>query len=266
MDILKREIAPITHEAWQEIDEQARKTLHALLSARKVVDVEGPRGWDYAGIPIGRLELPAEKSKGGIEYGVRRVQPLVETRSYFDMEIWELDNVTRGARDIDFSALEKAAREAAQFEERAVYYGLASSGIAGLNQASPHEPIRFKGEGEAAMEAVSRGVTQLLAVSVEGPYALVVSPSLWRQLSGYVRGYPIRKHLEGLLNGPVVIGPFVEEAYLISMRGGDLKLILGQDLSIGYLSHDSRTVHLYFTESFTFQVLDPAVVVRLQTT
>jgi uncharacterized linocin/CFP29 family protein len=267
MDILKRSIAPISDEAWNEIDDQARRTLHALLSARKIVDVDGPKGWDYAGVPLGRLEVPAasgQKQREKIEYGIHRVQPLVETRSYFDLDIWELDNVARGARDIDFSALEESARAAAQFEETAIYHGFTPSGIKGLKEITPYDPIKIGGEKEDLLESVSRGITQLLASSVEGPYGLVVSPALWRQLSGYVRGYPLRKHLEDLLSGPVVIGPFVDEAYLLSMRGGDTNLIIGQDLSIGYLSHDSMTVHLYFTESFTFQVLDPSVVVCLQ--
>jgi uncharacterized linocin/CFP29 family protein len=268
MDMLKRSIAPISDEAWNEIDDQARRTLHALLSARKIVDVDGPKGWNYAGVPMGRLEIPAaggQKKKGSIEYGIHRVQPLVETRSYFDLDVWELDNVVRGARDIDFSALEESARAAAQFEETAIYHGFAPSGIRGLEESSPYDPIKIGGGKEDLLESVSRGITQLLASSVEGPYGLVVSPALWQQLSGYVRGYPLRRHLEDLLGGPVVIGPFVDEAYLLSMRGGDTNLIIGQDLSIGYLSHDSRTVHLFFTESFTFQVLDPSVVVCLQT-
>jgi uncharacterized linocin/CFP29 family protein len=267
MDILKRSIAPISDEAWREIDDQARKTLHTLLSARKVVDVEGPRGWDYAGVPVGRLDMPAQserKQRGGIEYGIHRVQPLVETRSYFDLEIWELDNVVRGAGDIDFSSLDEAAREAARFEEEAVYHGFSPSGIGGLREISPHRPIAIEKERDDLLESVSRGIARLLAFSVEGPYALVVSPGLWQQLAGYVQGYPLRKHLEDLLAGPVIIGPFVEEAYLVSMRGGDVSLVLGQDLSIGYLSHDSRTVHLFFTESFTLRVLDPSVVVVLR--
>ena len=41
MDILKRELAPIPAEAWMEIDVQAIRSLKAILSARKVIDVIG---------------------------------------------------------------------------------------------------------------------------------------------------------------------------------------------------------------------------------
>ena len=41
---------------------------------------------------------------------------------------------------------------------------------------------------------------------------------------------------------------------MVSTRGGDYQLALGQDLSIGYLSHDAAGVELYFQESMTFLV------------
>jgi uncharacterized linocin/CFP29 family protein len=57
MDLLKRELAPLAREAWDEIDERAVDVLKTHLSARKVVRVEGPKGWDYTSITEGRLNL-----------------------------------------------------------------------------------------------------------------------------------------------------------------------------------------------------------------
>jgi uncharacterized linocin/CFP29 family protein len=49
---------------------------------------------------------------------------------------------------------------------------------------------------------------------------------------------------------------------MVTRRGGDLQLILGQDLAIGYESHNQTKAKLYFTESFTFRVLEPAAVIN----
>jgi len=49
---------------------------------------------------------------------------------------------------------------------------------------------------------------------------------------------------------------------MLTKRGGDFELILGQDLAIGYESHTQTKVKLYFTESFTFRVLEPAAVMN----
>ena len=65
MDILKRELAPIPMEAWAEIDEQATRSLKAMLSGRKVLDVTGPMGTDFPGVPEGRLNYPKNSRKAG---------------------------------------------------------------------------------------------------------------------------------------------------------------------------------------------------------
>jgi hypothetical protein len=48
--------------------------------------------------------------------------------------------------------------------------------------------------------------------------------------------------------------PAIDGAFLLSTRGGDFELRIGQDLSIGYLSHDATSIQLYFQESLTFLV------------
>jgi uncharacterized linocin/CFP29 family protein len=39
---------------------------------------------------------------------------------------------------------------------------------------------------------------------------------------------------------------------VLTTRGGDFALHLGQDVSIGYLSHSDAAVRLYLQETFTF--------------
>lgn len=264
MDILKRSLAPITEMAWNEIDEQARRILHPLLSARRVVEVDGPRGWDYASVPLGRLEVPKKQPVKGIEYGVHQVLPLAEARAFFNLNIWELDNMVRGSRDIDLSPLETAAKNMAKFEESAVYNGFDPGCVVGMKKSSPYPALTFSGGAEQILETVSKGIATFLKASVEGPYSLVVSVNLWSYLTSYTKGYPLEQHLEKLLGGAVVLNTFMNDSYLLSVRGGDLKLVLGQDLSIGYHSHDTESVRLYFTETFTFQILDPSVILRIE--
>jgi uncharacterized linocin/CFP29 family protein len=131
VDILKRELAPIPAEAWAEIDAQATRSLTAILSARKVVDVTGPMGTDFPGVPEGRLDYPKKQPKDGLSYGIHKVHHLVETRIPFELDVNEMDNVVRGAKDVDLSNLEEAAKNIALFEEKVVYHGLAEANIIG---------------------------------------------------------------------------------------------------------------------------------------
>lgn len=261
MDILKRSLAPITQKAWDEIDSTARDVLSGMLSARKIVDVEGPMGWDYAAVPLGRLEVPEGTNPDGLEYGLHKVQPLVEVRAHFDLNVWEIDNIIRGARDIDLDNLENAAKKIAEFEEKTIYEGLAAGSIAGIKASSPYETLAVSDKAEDVLQQVTRGIQTMMAESIDGPYALVVNPQMWLSMSTYVQGYPLKKHLEEQLGGPVIISGFIDGAYLVSTRGGDMRMVIGQDVAIGYHRHDKNTVSLYLTESFTFQVFEPHAIV-----
>ena len=66
-------------------------------------------------------------------------------------------------------------------------------------------------------------------------------------------GYPIREHLERMVHDEIIWAPALKGAYLLSTRGGDHELIIGQDVSIGYLEHSADEVRLYLQESITFQ-------------
>ncbi|HQH10893.1 MAG TPA: family 1 encapsulin nanocompartment shell protein, partial [Candidatus Sumerlaeota bacterium] len=57
MDLMKKNLAPIADEAWDEIEKQAQITLRGNLSARGLVDFDGPHGWKKASVNLGRAKL-----------------------------------------------------------------------------------------------------------------------------------------------------------------------------------------------------------------
>lgn len=259
MDILRKSLAPVSQEAWQEINETALDTLKSVLSARRFSDVDGPKGWDFASLSTGRLVVP-KNQKGAVKYGVYQVLPLIEARVPFELDIWELDNVARGADDIDLSALEDAAREVAKFEESIVYEGFKEGNVKGLKQCNEYDTPAFPENPETVASAVAGVLAQFKANSIEGPYSLILNKEKWQMVNSHVKGYPLRKQLESLLGGSIILAPFVKDTYMVSERGGDMKMVIGQDLSIGYESHTNKTVQLYFTESFTYHIMEPAAV------
>jgi uncharacterized linocin/CFP29 family protein len=76
-------------------------------------------------------------------------------------------------------------------------------------------------------------------------------------------GYPLLEHLRKILGGPIVWAPAVQGGAVVSMRGGDFLFESGQDLSIGYESHDAETVRLYLEETFSFLAATPDAAVAL---
>lgn len=266
MDLLKRNRAPILPEAWKEIDNEARRVLKLNLAGRKLVDFDGPHGWDYAAVNLGRLEILKEEPLGGVHVGRRRVQPLIELRVPMNLDIWELDNIARGAGDPDLGPVIEASETIARAEDMAIFHGYQAGGITGIVQATPHPPLVIPESGKRYPHVIVQAKEILRAAGINGPYALALGPKAYDEISRSADdGYPIRKRIEQqIIDGPIVWAPSLDGAVLLSVRGGDFELTVGQDLSIGYAHHDKQTVELYLTESFTFRVLEPAAAVYLR--
>jgi len=264
LDYLKRDLAPIDDATWKVIEAEAAAALTANLSARYAVDLDGPHGYQLSSVNIGRLAAQDEAEPPGVRFGIRRVQPLLEARANFRLPLSEIEDAARGSDDLDTDPILDAARKLAAFEERAVFYGLPAAGIAGLCSADVHEPVTLGEDPGAFPEQVARALLKLSEVGVNGPYVLVLESRLYRMLAGDVSDYPPLPRIEKLLRGPVLHSPVLEGGVVLSRRGGDYRLTLGQDFAIGYEAHDSGAVDLYLTETFTFRVLTAEAVVRLK--
>jgi uncharacterized linocin/CFP29 family protein len=263
---LHRDLAPVSEAAWAEIDEEATRTLRHFLSARKLVDFNGPLGYDASAISLGRL-TPLDGQPGDdVVASRRKVLPLVELRRRFTLQRSELDAVDRGARDADLDPLVDACRALARTEDRLVFDGYPAADIEGLAAASPHQPVTLTDRFEQYANHVAKAVSVLKEAGVGGPYAIALGP---RCYAGVIEatekgGYPILHHLELILSGPVVWAPAVDGAIVLSQRGGDAELTVGQDISIGYVSHDADTVTLELQESVTFLATTPEAAIALR--
>jgi uncharacterized linocin/CFP29 family protein len=264
MDFLRQSLAPITDKAWEFINEEAKETLTATLTGREFVDVEGPKGIGFASVPLGQLDVPKNQEKGKVHYGVHKVMPLIELRMPFELDIWELDNVVRGNEAINVDNLIDAAKQIAKFEEDVIYKGFKPAHIKGLIESSEHRKFQLEGNYEKLCDILSQAIIAFKQEGIEGEFNLVVGNELYQYINSYNKGYPTKKLVESIINGNIILSESIEGGLLVARRGGDFRLTLGQDMSIGYETHDTKKVQLYFTESFTFQVLDPAAVIVLQ--
>ena len=112
---------------------------------------------------------------------------------------------------------------------------------------------------------MARAVATLRAADIGGPYAIALGARCYTGVTETTErgGYPVFEHLRALLGGPIVWAPAVDGAVVISQRGGDFELVVGEDFSIGYLAHDASTVQLYLEESVAFRINTPEAAVAL---
>ncbi|TPK88797.1 family 1 encapsulin nanocompartment shell protein [Mesorhizobium sp. B2-4-17] len=255
MNNLHRELAPISSAAWEQIEEEASRTLKRHLAARRVVDVVGPKGIDFSAVGTGHTrQIPGLGE--GIQTVLREAKPLVELCVPFELSRQAIDDVERGATDSDWSPVKEAARKIAFAEDRSVFDGYAAAGIQGVREGSSNPHLMLPSNVKAYSSAAAQAVSELKLAGCNGPYALVLGADAYTAASGGSDdGYPVFHHIERVVDGGVIWAPAVAGAFLLTTRGGDFELDIGQDISIGYSNHSATSVELYFFQSFTFRLL-----------
>jgi uncharacterized linocin/CFP29 family protein len=265
MNHLLRSLAPVSDAGWKLLDDEARQRSAPALAARKLVDFSGPHGWEYSATNLGRTIQLTSAPAEGVSRLQRSVLPLVEVRADFEVPRAELGNADRGADDTDLQALDKAAHQIAVAENVAVFHGWPGV-VSGIAEASPYEQVQLGTATGGYPRQVAGAVQLLLGSGVSGPYGMALGREQYQLVVETAEhgGYPLLDHLAKILGGPIVWAPGVNGAIVISLRGGDFVFESGQDLSIGYGSHDKDVVRLYLQESFSFHVATPEAAVALR--
>jgi len=256
MNNLHRELAPISESAWAEIEAEARRTFIRHVGGRRVVDVIGPTGSTLSAVGTGHLR-DVDARLDGVIARQRLAQPVVELRVPFTVTRQAVDDVERGAKDSDWQPVKDAAKRIGYAEDRTIFGGSSATGIVGIAPFSSNAPLPVPADVRTFPDTVAQAVSALRLAGVAGPYSLLLSADAYTAVAETTdHGYPIRDHLARLLHdGEIIWAPALDGALLVSTRGGDYELHLGQDLSIGYLAHDVNVIELYLQETLTFLAL-----------
>jgi uncharacterized linocin/CFP29 family protein len=263
MNNLHRELAPISDAAWAGIEEETSRTLKRYLAARRVVDVHGPGGLDLSAVGTGHLKTIPEPGEGVLARQ-REVKALVELRVPFELDRQQIDNVERGANDSDWQPAKDAARKIAYAEDRAVFEGYPAAGIGGIRQGASNPIIPLPADVRQYPDAIAQALSQLRLVGVNGPYSVLLGADAYTALAETSdNGYPVLEHIKKLVKDEIVWAPALDGAFVLTTRGGDFSLHIGQDVSIGYVSHTDGVVRLYLQETLTFLLLTSEAAVAL---
>src|SRR5215831_17420285 len=252
MNNLHRDIAPISDAAWAQIEEEISRTFKRYLAGRRVVDVKGPSGSALSAVGTGHLRsIPTARE--GVFARQREVKALVELRVPFELSRAAIDDVERGANDSDWQPAKDAARQIAFAEDGAIFDGYSDAGIEGLRQGTSNPKLSLPADVRQYPDAIAQGLSQLRLVGVNGPYAVLLGAEAYTALAETSdHGYPVLEHVKRLVDDKIIWAPAIEGAVVVTTRGGDFELHLGQDLSVGYRSHTDTKVRLYLEETFTF--------------
>jgi uncharacterized linocin/CFP29 family protein len=263
MNNLHRDLAPISDSAWAQIEAEASRTLKRYLAGRRVVDVKGPAGTGLSAVGTGHPRSIVAPAKG-IVARQREVKALVELRVPFELDRQGIDDVERGADDSDWQPVKDAARQLAFAEDGAIFEGYAAAGLEGIRKGTSNPMMALPVDVRQYPEAIAQGLSRLRLVGVNGPYSVLLGADAYTALAETSdHGYPVLEHVKRLVDEQIIWAPAIAGAFVLTTRGGDFELHIGQDASIGYLSHTDTSVRLYLQETFTFLLLPEEAAVAL---
>ena len=244
MNNLHRELAPISDAAWAQIEEEATRTLKRYLAGRRVVDVKGPAATAFPPSAPATCKTIAAPDEG-ILARQREVKPLVELRASRSSWIAQADRRRRAGRE----RLRLAAGEGRGAKDRLCR---GPRDLRGLRRrrhrghAAGHEqPDHDACRPTCAQypDAIAQALSQLAsgrrqralfrAARRRRLYGAVARPATtaircWSTSSGWSTTRSSGR-------------PAIDGAFVLTTRGGDFDLHIGQDVSIGYLSHDDSS-------------------------
>jgi uncharacterized linocin/CFP29 family protein len=255
MNNLHRELAPISDAAWAQIEEETTRTLKRYLAGRRVVDVPTAGGVGLPSVATGHL-LSIDPPAENIIARQREVKALVELRVPFELTREAIDDVERGSDDSDWQPAKDAARTIAFAEDRAIFNGYRAANIQGIREGTSNPIMTLPADVRDYPDAAAQALSQLRLVGVNGPYSILLGAKAYTELAETRdHGYPVLEHVKRIVDGNIIWAPAIDGAFVLTTRGGDFELNIGQDVSIGYLSHTDAVVRLYLQETFTFRPL-----------
>jgi len=255
MNNLHRELAPISDAAWAQIEEETTRTLKRYLAGRRVLDVPTPSGVASPAVATGHL-LPIPAPDENVIAKQREVRAFVELRVPFELSRQAIDDVERGSDDSDWQPAKDAAKTIAFAEDRAIFNGYRAANIHGIREGSSNPVMSLPSDVRDYPDAIAQALSQLRLAGVNGPYSVVLGARAYTELAETRdHGHPVLEHIKHIVDGNIIWAPAIEGAFVLTTRGGDFELNIGQDVSIGYISHTDSTVMLYLQETFTSRVL-----------
>jgi uncharacterized linocin/CFP29 family protein len=261
MDYLNRNASPFSSDLWKEFDAAATKAARDMLTGRRFLDIEGPYGVGLTTIEVGHdnfCRQPAPDEAGAVMGHAISVPML---RRSFNLSIRRLAGHLEKEQPLDTTPVEEAAEAVAAREEEFIYYGQKDFNLHGLMNAPGRNEV-VGGDWnslDTALENVLTAVTRLDEARFRGPYALVASPELYNGLFRRYDGSDLLQveHIGRLCTRGIYKAP-IKGAAVVDPRAG--KIILGQDVMVGYAASDGIHAQLFVSESIVLKLDSPAAV------
>ncbi len=267
-DFLHRDDAPFSDAVWERIDTVVTAAAKSVLSARRIIHVEGPYGLGIKSVPVPDvvLEEPGEGSAGLSSGGVI---PLGLIGKTFSLSARDIAAFEQTGMPFSPAPAAQAAIACARREDDLLFNGSKALGATGLLNAKGVQSASLAAwdkVGDAA-EDIIRTVTLLDDAGLHGPYALALTPARYNLLfRRYPQGNLIEiEHLRELVSDGIVKAPALKSGGVLLATGRQFAtIVLGQDLMTGFVGPADGAYDLHLSESVALRLVQPKAVCVLK--
>lgn len=256
---LGRADAPLKSETWELLDKTMIEVAKTHLSGRRILPFEGPFGLGLKFVPL------STEAKEGV--ALSQAIPLVEIQKTFRLPKSDLAAYERDGVVLDTAPLIQATLECVQLEEQLIFQGL--SEVPGLLTVTDNQKMKlssWKEVGEAAQDIIE-AVTALDEAGFPGPYSLALSPRRYNLLfRRYPQGNQTElEHIKAIVGAPIVKAPSLKKGGLLLVSGKTYaSLIVGQDMTIGFIGPDEEGLVFSISESLVPLIRQPRSICQLE--
>jgi uncharacterized linocin/CFP29 family protein len=266
---LNREESPFGEGVWTRLDAIVNASARERLTGRRLLPLEGPHGLGVASVSGPEREFGGEGDFGEGETAVALSAavstPLVMLRTSFALAARAIAAFEDSGLPFDAGPPARAAAACAAQEDALVFGGSETLGFRGLMTAGNVRSIElgsWEGVG-AAVDDVSRAMTELDRAGLTGPHALVLAPARYNAL---YRRYPDTggtelEHMRELVTEGIFKSPAVGAGgVLIAAVEGPNAIVLGQDLATSYVGPSGRDYGFAISETVALRLGLPEAV------
>lgn len=260
-----RDDAPFGDEIWSRLDDAVVAVARGQLSGRRLLDVEGPYGLELKSLPL----VDRVVNDGGAKLLSSNVLPVPMIETLFSLGSRDLATFEESGFSLDSAVIAEAAIAAAQAEDTLIFEGSKGLGVDGLLTAKGVHSVKLGGWDEIGTAAndVIKAVSALDEAGFHGPYLLALTPQLYNMLYRlYPQGYQIElQHVESIVGSSVIKAPGIKNGGALIASGKQFaSIVIGQDMTTGFVGPEDSTLQFKITESLVPWVKVPESVCVLK--
>lgn len=267
-ELLQRSDAPFGQVVWEQIDQAVCEAARSNLSARRLLETEGPYGLGLKSLPLG--ERPVEgNGEDEVLVTADRAVPVPLIATTFTLAARDIANFVRQGLPMDLGPAARAAAQCARKEDQLLFHGSEALGMHGLLTAQGVGSVNlreWKQPGDGVQD-VMKALERIDSAGFHGPYTLALDPLRYTALlKRYPQGSTLEiEHMREVIGGQVIKAPAIQKGGVLVAQGRYLaSIVLAQDLMTAFEGPAGRAYTFIVSESLALRLAEPTAVCRLQ--